>query len=54
MSLTSQWAGCSSLKRLLEREAELNAKLRADALETEKAVGERTDKQDSKIQTLTR
>ncbi|KAM7295892.1 sorting nexin-29 [Ixodes scapularis] len=44
----------SSLKRLLEREAELNAKLRADALETEKAVGERTDKQDAKIQTLTR
>ncbi|EEC02552.1 conserved hypothetical protein [Ixodes scapularis] len=44
----------SSLKRLLEREAELNAKLRADALETEKAVGERTDRQDSKIQTLTR
>ncbi|CAN7940553.1 unnamed protein product, partial [Ixodes hexagonus] len=44
----------SSLKRLLEREAELNTKFRNDALEAEKAAVERTDKQDSKIQTLTR
>ncbi|KAL1444129.1 hypothetical protein MTO96_030029 [Rhipicephalus appendiculatus] len=44
----------TTLRRMVEQESEVSAKLRADAREAEKQTNERLDKQESRIQTLTR
>ncbi|KAH7943869.1 hypothetical protein HPB52_012027 [Rhipicephalus sanguineus] len=44
----------TTLRRMVEQESEMSAKLRADAREAEKQTIERLDKQESRIQTLTR
>lgn len=44
----------NSLRRMVEQESEVSAKLQADAQEAEKQTNERLDKQESRIQTLTR